>query len=77
MNKSIMCVKTKAVTLNTVRCLNLASYVPFANLEESPLLVKIWRIGFYESKEYGPIKPLFYLKYPVKFKSAGDALRIC
>ena len=70
-----MCIKTKAVTLNTARCLNLASYVTFANFDDSTMLVKIWRVGFYETKEYGPIKPLFYLNHLVKFKTVGDAAR--
>jgi hypothetical protein len=38
--------------MNTLRYLNLASFVPFPILEASQFLVKYWRVGYYESKDW-------------------------
>ena len=75
-NKSPLCVKTRQVPLSAVRALNLASYIPFERLEGSPALKKLWRVAYYETKEYAPVKPLFLPKHPWQFEKAGSALRI-
>ena len=75
-SKSTICVKTKPVPLENLRAVNLASWLPFEVLENSPMLKKVWRVGYYESKEYGPIKPLFGFKHTVNLGPSGSALRI-
>jgi hypothetical protein len=74
-NKSAICVRTRQVNLAAVRAVNLASFLTFVCLEDSPALTKTWRVGYYETKEYGPIKPLFCSKYSC-ILNAGGCVRV-
>jgi hypothetical protein len=75
-NKAPLCIKTRQVALSAVRALNLASFIPLENLEKSPGLRKVWRIAYYETKEYAPVKPLFFPMHSWIFEKAGNVMRI-
>ncbi len=34
------------------------------------------QVGYYESKEFGPIKPMFVLKQEIAFARKGDCKRV-
>ena len=75
-NTAVIAIKAKPQTESTLRYLNMTIFMPLTTLESSKHLRKIWRVGFYESKEFGPIKPLFVPKVDINLEAHGTCLRI-
>ena len=60
-----------------LRYQNLASWLPVGVLESSAALKMLWRVEWYpQTKEYGPVKPLWLVRQEVKLAAAGDVQRI-
>ena len=62
-----------------VQFANICSHIPATVFENAAGLIQTWRVSYYPDvtpPEYGPVKPLWFLKAKLVFEKSGDAWRI-